>query len=161
MRLWLLIAQAPGISAIFAIFCCAAAGKLYLSFKARTTGPAASPNQVSGRRRSHRIVTAPGSALPNQAGEEKGVILANRGHTKKGGLQASLFRCTRNNQPSSPANCHSHQARIASCTKKPAKRSQTNSGPVLIRCIRLWNTRAPSSTRASGSVIAVCRVAMA
>jgi hypothetical protein len=26
---------------------------------------------VSGSRGSHRIVTAPGSALPNQAGEEK------------------------------------------------------------------------------------------
>jgi hypothetical protein len=91
MYLWRLIAQVIGISAIFAIFCCAGAGKLYLSFKARTTRPAASPNQVSGRRRSYRIATAPGSALPNQAGEEKGVIVANHGHTKKGGLQVSLF----------------------------------------------------------------------
>jgi len=56
---------------MFAIFHCVGRRKLYLNFKARTTRPAASPNQVSGRRRSNRIVTAPGFALPNQVGEEK------------------------------------------------------------------------------------------
>jgi hypothetical protein len=74
------IAQVIDFSAMLAIFCRARARKLYLSFTARTTCPTGSPNQVNGSRRSYRIVTAPGSALPNQAGEESGDSIASTGH---------------------------------------------------------------------------------
>ena len=85
------IAQVIVLSAIFAILCRAWARKLYLSFTARTTCPPGSPNQASGRRRSHRIVTAPGSALPNQAGEESGESIASTGHFSRGGAARSPF----------------------------------------------------------------------
>ncbi len=69
---------------MFAIFFPGCGDKLYHSFMARTTCPAGSPNQVSGSRRSYRIVTAPGSAPPNQAGDESGKSFASTGQFSKG-----------------------------------------------------------------------------
>jgi len=87
---WLKIAQVMDYWAIFAILCRIVAFKLYLSFTARTLRPPGSPNQVCRRRRSHRIAAAPGSALPNQAGEESGKSFAGA-KKKKGGQLTSLF----------------------------------------------------------------------
>ena len=80
---------------MFAIFHCACFGNLYLSFTARTTRPPGSPNQANRRRRPYQAVTASGSTLPNQAGDESGKRIASSGHLpqarKEGGRQVSLF----------------------------------------------------------------------
>jgi hypothetical protein len=76
---------------MFAILCRSLGDKLYLSFMARTTRPAESPNQANGSRRSYRIVTAPGSALPNQAGDESGKNFASAGQFSEGRPQGLPF----------------------------------------------------------------------
>lgn len=53
-----------------------------------------SPNQANRRRRSYRAGTAPGSALPNQAGDEYGDNTASTGQrSPRGGRKTSLFSC--------------------------------------------------------------------
>jgi hypothetical protein len=81
----------PGWLAIFAIICRGLGAKLYSSFMARTTRPAGLPNQANGSRRSYRIVTAPGSALPNQAGDESGKSFASTGQISRGEAARSPF----------------------------------------------------------------------
>jgi len=46
---------------------------------------------VSRRRRSYRIAPAPGSALPNQAGDESGDNIASTGQISRGGRKAPFF----------------------------------------------------------------------
>src|SRR5690606_16470015 len=64
------------------------------SFLARTICPAAPPNQAPRRRRSHRIVQAPGSAPPNQAGDESGDTIAVPDKSPVGEVERPpLFLC--------------------------------------------------------------------
>lgn len=56
--------------------------------------PTASPNQVSRRRRFHRSDQAPGSALPNQAGDEHVATRRASGQQKRAALGLPFFvRC--------------------------------------------------------------------
>ncbi|VXC07443.1 hypothetical protein PSEUDO8O_30247 [Pseudomonas sp. 8O] len=46
---------------------------------------------MSRRRRSYRIAPAPGSALPNQAGDESGDSIASTGQISRRGRKAPFY----------------------------------------------------------------------